>query len=320
MTAALTATPDTDNWPPRVVLNLSGMAGSTVTVTRIDSSGARVTLRAANPKNLSGGGAVIYDYEAPDGQAATWTATSDTGVSASAAATLPATGPRLVHPGLPSLSVRLTVAAMGDLVADVAVGVHRPLGRRTPIVITSGQRQAPTFDLTVRTAAEVDEDALWDLLSDGSTLLLQIAYDPSVGVTRSYYYWVSIGQVTQSRLVPTFVADPGDLMHWTLPCTVSSRPSGALQSQRTWADVDVEAPMLRGLVGMFATVRDVVLDNGSVAPAVVAGGLAVTDNGNGQGTVTVTGTAAVTDNGNGTATASGAAVAVTDNGNGTATI
>lgn len=290
MTAAITATPDLVNWPPRMVLNVSGMTGTSLTVVRVDADGTRITVRSANPATLSGGGQVVYDYEMRDGAQATWIATTNLdAVGASVTATMPTSAPRLVHPGIPSLSVPITVAGIGDETMDVVQGVHRPLGRASAIVITDARRHEPTFDLTVRTTSQQDEAALRSILADASTLLLQISYDPSSGVTRTKYHWVSVGSVTKSHMVPTFVAPAGDLMQWTLPCVVSSRPSGSLQPQRTWADITATYGYNRDLVGTFGTWRDVILDHRNSVPSVViGGGSGETYVHNADGTVTVT--------------------------------
>lgn len=289
MTATITATPDLVNWPPRMTLNVSGMTGTALTVVRLDADGTRTTVRSANPTTLSGGGQVVYDYEPHDGESATWIATSNLDATgATVTATMPTSVPRLVHPGIPSLSVPLTVVDMGDHVAEVNQGVHHPLGRATAIVITDSRRHAPTFDLSAYTTGLAAESAMWTILRDTSTLLLQISYNASVGVDRNYYYWVAIGSVTRARLGTDFrtVAGGADF-GWTLPCTVASRPSGSLQPQRTWADVAAAYPYNRDLVGAYATWRDVILDHQNTTPNVVIGG-GETFTHNADGTVTVT--------------------------------
>lgn len=315
MTATLTATPDVSNFPPRVILSGSGFTGSTVTVARADGTSALVNVRALANAPLVSGAFIGYDYEAPDGVSATWTATTATD-SVSAAATVPATGPRLVHPGIPDLSQPLTITGMGDMTTDLNQGVHRPLGRRTPIVITDGQRHAPTFDLTVLTSSQAAEASMSTLLDDGATLLLQIGYDPSLGVSRTYYLWVSVGQVTKSALAPFFRPDlGGDDFSWTLPCTVSSRPSGSLRAQRTWADVVASNATWADVASKYATWRDLILDNQSTTAAVIGGGGTGGETfvNNGDGTITVTG---ATNNGDGTITV----VSGVNNGDGTVTV
>ena len=233
MTATITATPDPLNVPPRMQLVVSGMAAaSTVTISRIDVRSNATPIRLGNPATLTGGGWTGFDYEAPFGQAVTYRAVPDTGAAASSVAhAIAVEQPWLCHPGLPSLSMPVTIAARGDETMDASQSVKFVLERPDPVVRTDGVRRPPTFDLTLRTWALDEEDALDSLLADSSPLLLQTVYPD---VERVGYEWLSVGPVARSHLVPW----QGNLVrHWTMSCTTVIAPSGLLQAQRTVADV-----------------------------------------------------------------------------------
>lgn len=255
---SLTITPNPANVPPRMLIDLKGALGSTVTISRVDAAGNTTPIRLANPGELSGGAWVGYDYEAPFGQPVRYRAVADQSniVITSDDAMLDVSAPWLIHPGLPDLSVPLSVAKVGDRTMGVNQGVFNVLGRSDAVTVTDYARQSPVFDLQVLTGTQEAEDALQDLLADSSALLLQIIYPD---IRRTIYRWVSIGPVTQSWLVEDYYGSD-DLM-WTLPCTVTSRPSGLLQSQRTWADVVAENATWADVVTRYATWRDVIVDD-----------------------------------------------------------
>ena len=257
MTATITATPDPLNVPPRMQLVVSGMAAaSTVTISRIDVRSNATPIRLGNPATLTGGGWTGFDYEAPFGQAVTYRAVPDTGAAASSVAhAIAVEQPWLCHPGLPSLSMPVTIAARGDETMDASQSVKFVLERPDPVVRTDGVRRPPTFDLTLRTWALDEEDALDSLLADSSPLLLQTVYPD---VERVGYEWLSVGPVARSHLVPW----QGNLVrHWTMSCTTVIAPSGLLQAQRTVADVAAQFATVAQAKAAYATVRDVVLDN-----------------------------------------------------------
>lgn len=254
MSAALTATVDTASTPPRVLLDVTGMAGATVTITRTDPAGNTVTVREADGAALVAGAFTVYDYEAQYQVANTWTATSDTADSASDTATLAVTQPWLIHPGVPSLSRAVQVAQRGDRTRDTSTGVHTILGRADPIAVSDGARKSATFPLTLATSTLTEEADLTALLADASPLLLQIGYS---GVDRAEYCWVSIGQVVQSDAVDWF---GNEHSHWTLPCTVVAAPTGSQQAERTYADMLADFATYADTDAAYATYHDLLVD------------------------------------------------------------
>jgi hypothetical protein len=169
--------------------------------------------------------------------------------------TLNVAAPWLIHPGIPDLSQPLHIVSVGDETTTTTQSVQYALGRRNPVVQTDGVRHAPTFDLTVATSGSRDRDALDALLGGASVLLLQITYPDT---QESDYKWVSVGDVTRSRLIQ-FYGEPRRM--WSLPCTETDAPSGLLQAQRTWADVVAEFPTWQDVINTYATWADVITDN-----------------------------------------------------------
>lgn len=254
---SLTVVPQPDNWPPRILLELTGALGTQVTITRVDAAGNRSPVREANPAVLDAGAVIVSDYEAPYNQTVHYVATTSGPTITSDPVTLTADRPWLVHPGIPDLSQPLTIASLGQRTYPTNQGVHRPLGRRTAIVITDGQRQSPTYDLTVRTETEQQLQDLLELVDDAQALLLQIVYPDAV---RTRYEWVSIGDVTEDDIIPA--AQFAELS-WVLPCTVVDAPAGLLQAQRTLGDLAADFATLGDIAAAYDTLRDVILDNRS---------------------------------------------------------
>lgn len=242
--ALLAAVAEPANRPPRIRLtvNASQVAGAAdAVITRTSTSTGTAPVRQANPLPLTGGIALVYDYEAPYGMLVTYSVTvrnaaGGTVASGVAAATLAVPRPWLVHPGVPSLSVELPkVKALAERTRKVNQGVHEPLGRAMPIVVTDGRRKAVTSTLTVRTRTLLELDRLTALLDDTSPLLLNVPATLGWGVTAEY---VAVGDTTESRDLDVG-ADPYRL--WTFPYMVVAAPVGNVQAQRTYANVVAEA-------------------------------------------------------------------------------
>lgn len=247
---------DLFNEPPRIELNITGLAGTTVTVTRIDPDGNKSPVRSANPAPLSGGEWVGFDYEVPFGVPVTYSAVSNTGAKDTVGpVALVVNEPWLIHPGIPMLSRPVNVARLGDRTSDTNQGLHQVLGRTNPIPITDGSRHGEAFTVTLKTDSQFEADALQTLLADSSVLLLQISYPYSESRD---YWWVSVGQVTRSPRSQPYVAPQ---WAWQLPCTVVDIPVGTLQATWTWQDVVDGYATWQDVVDGFPKWRDVVTDS-----------------------------------------------------------
>lgn len=252
--AAITATVDLANSPPRIALSVSGFTGdSTVTIVRVDASGNQYPVRTGNPATLASGTWVGYDYEAAFGQPVTYLATGgNTATTAlSSVVTLNVTTPWLIHPGIPALSQPLDCAPLGDRTRATNQGVFTPLGRADAVTISDGVRRSPTYNLTVYTHSLDEEAGLLDLLADSSVLLLQMAYP---NIARTLYEWVAIGDVGESSVNGWF---GGPDVAWTLPCTVSAAPTGLLQAQWTLGGINAAYATLGAINAAYATLGGV---------------------------------------------------------------
>lgn len=256
MTATVTVTPQPLNQPPRILVQVAGLAGTAVTVSRVNADGSTYVLRTANPATLVSGAWTGYDYESPFAQAGVYTATNQLGVTASASvAALREYGvqtPWLIHPGIPALSMPVTVAKPGPLpVTDVRQGVFDVIGRTNPVIRTDGKRRAPTFTLTLSTYSWAEQDTLAAILATASTLLLQITYPDW---ERGDYYWIAVSTVTPSRPVDYYGAD---FMQWALSCTATGAPAGLLQPQWTCGGLLASVASCAAVLTRYATCNGV---------------------------------------------------------------
>jgi hypothetical protein len=252
---ALTAIPDPTNLPPRILLELNNGGSTEATIVRIDQAGNRTPVRLANPATLNSGDWVGFDYEAPYDQPVSYESTSAQATLDSGQVTLQVDAPWLVHPGIPARSVPLVIASIGARTRPTLQGIHQPVGRDTAIVITDGIRRQPTFDLVVRTVDEAARGDLLAILSDTTPLLLQVTYPAT---TRTDYMWVAVGDLTETPMVDE---DYGNLaIAWTLPCTVTTPPTGLQQSQWTWADLIAAYDTWADVLAAFNTWADVIID------------------------------------------------------------
>lgn len=256
-TVTVTATLEADNTPPRVrldVVDTGTPAITATTVTRQDPNGTAVPVRTTDgmPLTLTTSGSnrvgLLYDYEAPFAPVTYSTVESPTVVSASV--TVPSDRVWLIHPGVPALSMPVTVVSIGARSRKVRQGVHYPMGRATPIVVTDGSRSASEYTLTVRTNTDAERTSLDALLGDSSALLLNVPAGKQWGVMSEY---VSVGDSSEERL---FQYGREPRRTWSLPCTVVDRPVGGTQAQRTLLDL-LDYPTLDSLKAAYPTLNDV---------------------------------------------------------------
>lgn len=250
MTVTITPTVNLASTPPSVSLAIldSTGANTSLTVQRMDPDGVlrpvRTTDGNALPLTVSGATRVgsLIDYEPPYGQSVYYTTAEVTSV-ASAAVTVAVSKAWLTHPGIPSLSVAITVAGMSDRKRAVSRGVFNPQGRSKAVVQTAGTRWSPEFTLSIYTASDADLGAVLDLLDDASTLLLNVPATKGWGVTAEY---VSIGDVNEGRVGKLL---PYKDRVWDLPCTVVDRPAGGTRA--AWAMSDI-----RDNFALMSNIRD----------------------------------------------------------------
>jgi hypothetical protein len=185
---AVTLTLEPDRKAVRI--DVAPPAGTdSVTIWRVSPSGNVAYVRGADPLDGSGTTALIArDYEAPLGLALDYyaLATDAGGVDGATSAvdtiTIPADACEawLVDLARPINSLRVELESFGDLDYPAAVGVHRVLGRRPP-VLTSLPTYTPEAELNVLTVDETERDAVRALLGSGFPFLLRTTPDWGIG-------------------------------------------------------------------------------------------------------------------------------------------
>jgi hypothetical protein len=241
----LIVTPDPNNVPPRMILEITYTGQTSATVVRNDPDGTTTAVRLGDPVALDGSGqAVLFDYESWFGSSTTYTATTAGGSVSSSAASLDVSDIWLRHPGIPSLSQKIDFQGEGDPTRPVMQSVFEPLGRITPIVVSDGQRKSKRGEMTIRTANETQHANLLGLLDDVSVLLLDVPPAKGFGADLTHQY-LSIGDLTMRRRIEGYYPDTNRI--WTAPYIVVGRPAGGIVSQRTYGT----------LVNDFATYQDV---------------------------------------------------------------
>lgn len=239
MTITVTPTTEPDNYPPRVRLDVvnSGTPSYTeTTVLRVDSTGRTSPVRTptGDPLTLTVSGSdrvgLVYDYEVPSNAGVFYTTLEDS-ATVSGQVVIADTRVWLVHPGVPELSQVVTVAEFGPRTYGGERGLFRPMGRKSAIAHTTGQRGDAEYVLTLRTDTLVELAAIKTLCSDMADLFLNVPESLGWGVGAEY---VSVGDLTENRLYDY----AGEVRrYWDLPCTVVDRPAGGTQADRTYADL-----------------------------------------------------------------------------------
>jgi len=249
----VTATVEASNSPPRVRLDVADTGApsiTTVNITRLDPNGETVPVRTpdGNPLTLNSNAGLLYDYEMPYGAAVTYSSQETPG-NVTTPVTVPETRIWLVHPGVPAVSMPVTVASFGERTRSAKQGVFYPMGRATPVVITDGARKSAesTLELSTRTLQELTD--FEELTQDSGILLLNVPAGLGWGVTTSY---ISVGDITETRLMD-YAGEPRRYL--TLPFVTVDRPAGGSQSQRTLADL-LAFPTLGSLMDNYATFAD----------------------------------------------------------------
>jgi hypothetical protein len=216
-----------------VQLTVTGTTEKTTTVTRLNADGSSVPVRTSDggPLVLSGA-TTLYDYEMGFGQAVSYSSLeSPSTVSTQVAVTVPQVW--LIHPGVPGLSMPISLrpGTLQDETFVVKQGVFYPMGRTNPVVITDGARRGSQSQLVVLLQSLDEAASLSALLSDASTLLLNIPPSMATGFDTSY---IAISDMKRSRW-DSVVIDPN--RDAVLPFYVVDRPAGGSQAQRTYVDL-----------------------------------------------------------------------------------
>lgn len=169
----------------------------------------------------------------------------DAPFSATASAYLDVRETWLIHPSKPGLSVpiynhessdglRWIEASSGDQKSSGAVStIHRPVGRRKAVVITSGPRQADEWTLVVESLTIGSKNSLRAIVDDQTPLLLRSPADVVMDLPDD---WYAVGDVSVSRVEVPVITE----------ATLTSMPL-----------IPVDEPVVR--VGALWTAGDVLL-------------------------------------------------------------
>lgn len=255
----ITVTPEPENVPPRVRINITDTgtpAVLAVNVTRMDAAGQSVPVRTAdgNAFVLTASGSdrvgTLYDYEVPLGQVVTYKITEN--AAASATTQLDSDRVWLIHPGVPSrsLAVRCWPGSFDSVKRAVNQGVFYPMGREHPVVMTDGRRKAPESTLVIRTSSIPEIERVIALVADAQILMLNVPPSKGWGIGREY---VAVGDISQDRRV-RYGSDT--TRTWTLPILAVGRPAGGSQAQWSLADVMTSNATLADVKAKYATLAD----------------------------------------------------------------
>lgn len=252
-TVTVTANVEPGFWPPRVRLDVTATglpAVTSTTVTRLDPDGTVSPVRTpdGNPLTLSSGYGLVYDYEAPYQAPVSYSTTASPSF-VSSEVTIPEARVWLIHPGVPALSMPVTIASFADRARRAQRAVFYPMGRANPVVFTDGSRKGVESAVELRTDTLEELAALEAITADSSVLLFNIPAGLKWGVPTCY---ISVGDIGEARLVD-YAGEPKRYV--TLPYQVVDRPVGGSQAQRTLADLLVY-PTLADLQAAYPTLAD----------------------------------------------------------------
>lgn len=252
-TVNVAATVEAGNVPPRVRLDITSSDATSTTITRLNPDGRMEPVRTSTggPLQITGSSALLYDYTAPFGRGVQYSSLESPSVT-SAMVTVDAASVWLIHPGVPALSlpIELRAGSLQDETYSVQQGTFWPMGRETPVIVTDGSRKGMQSSMTVATETVNDLASLRAILSDASTLFLNIPASFGFLVDSCY---IAAGDVKISRRSTIGSMTQRDV---EIPFTVVARPAGGSQSQRTFADVLADNSSFGSLMTRYRTMFD----------------------------------------------------------------
>lgn len=238
-----------------------------MTIYRVLGDGARTLVRGSagliDQAELDADTYIVTDYEAPLGVPFSYRIefySSSTGALAAWRTTVSFTlDPGdinyawLKDPLRPQLNRRVLVKQAPDWQQPIEQNVMRLAGRQNAVVL-SRIRSGREGSLTVWTQSDDERESLRFLMATGNVLLWQSA--PGMGEPDVY---VSVAQTTYPR-VSSYA--PEGWREWQLPLTEVDRPTGGTTGSATWTvrDVGIENASVLSLIGRYATVLDLALD------------------------------------------------------------
>lgn len=236
--ASVVAAGQNDQARHRIVVtrDTGGEAWETIDVERSSDNGTTWTpVRGATGVAPIGDVWIGYDYEAGNGQATVYRARATGEIAAGPWTSSSPTSWTSKRTWLKDVrntarSRTVQVNAQPGLTYPRVATVHRPLGRRDPVVV-SDVRQLPSGEVTFLTVTDTEAADLLDLL-DGTVLLLQ-----TVATERFGSRYIHILDVQEVR--PADVeSEPARL--WRVPFVEVAAPAdaGVVVAGLTWGDID----------------------------------------------------------------------------------
>lgn len=268
--ASVTATADPARARNRITVtrDTAGVAWSTFDLERTDDQGQTwVAVRGATAATPPGDVWIGYDYEAANGAVVQYRArgTTATGIAgawvSSTTVSWASTVAWIKHPSAAERNMTFRTRSWPEPVRGRRAGVHRPVGRADPVVVTD-VRQLITGTFVIYTATETEADALVALL-EAAVVLVQ-----SPPAYRFGSRWIAPLDVTEIR----GTRRAGEQIRWwQIPFVEVAAPAddGIIVSGMTWADVLATYADWQALVDTGLTWGDLV----GPAPAVDTGGV-----------------------------------------------
>lgn len=239
----LTATPLVDDGYVRLHVELDGTA-TELDIHRTGPSGVRAYVRGVQGRNVTGFDTDDHaDYEIPFGVAVDYVAVARNvdGETESATVTveLDVDDDWLVDLDDARNTGPVLVESLAELEYDAPQGVHRVIGRRTPIV-TSDLRWTPSGQLVLVTLTAEEARRVRDALGSSSPLLLRSRLERGVG--NMYLLATNVRERRVSRIATA------PERRWHVDVVEIDRPDATLYSPIavTWGEI----------VGTFATWQD----------------------------------------------------------------
>ena len=189
MAVSLTITLEPQRLNTRLDVKGIPAGADTFTITRTSPSGNTAGVRGAVDAPVTIPETIARDYEAPFDVALLYTVTVYDGSTvvgtASATFTVPFDDCEawFVDLARPTNSLVLNVENLNELLYEAAVGVHRILNRRAP-VLTTLPAWTPSGELNVITETLPERDAMRALLGSGYPFLLRTS--PDIGIGNMY--------------------------------------------------------------------------------------------------------------------------------------
>jgi len=242
MAVTLTATIEAARLETRLQVDGIPAGADTITIARTSPSGNSAAVRGADNGPVTGPSMIFRDWEAPLDIPLSYTVTVYDGTTIVGTATATITlawgecEAWLVDLARPTNSLPLVVESLHELDFAVAVGVHRVLNRRAP-VMTSLPAWTPTSELIVLTGTLLERDQVRSLLGSGYPFLLRTT--PEMGIGNIYFgvtdfveeRFLSLGRQPERRFRVAVVQverpDPG--------LFVPTPPNTYAQVNATWA-------------------------------------------------------------------------------------